>query len=83
MALGMSGHPDAFPLLAEYAGRPVSGEVDRPTFRTRTRLALAMGHLARKDPRALHWLLTARGAARDRAAPGTSDGSAASGSRCC
>jgi hypothetical protein len=57
MALGMSGHPDAFALLAEYAALPVSGEVDRATFRTRTRLARAMGYLARKDPRALHWLL--------------------------
>jgi len=57
MALGMSGHPDAFALLADYAERPISGEVDRATFRTRTRLAQAMGHLARKDPRALRWLL--------------------------
>lgn len=68
MALGMSGHRDAFALLAEYAERPLSGEVDRATFRARIRLAQAMGHLARRDPRALHWLL--QRAAQPATAPG-------------
>lgn len=58
LALGMSGHPDAFGVLASYARRPIAGEVDRDTFRAHTRLYRAMGHLAREDPRALAWLLS-------------------------
>jgi hypothetical protein len=57
LALGMSGHAHAFALLARYADRAPSGEVDRNTFRARTRIAQAMGHLARADRRALAWLL--------------------------
>ncbi|MGH0030131.1 MAG: hypothetical protein ACQGVC_10100 [Myxococcota bacterium] len=57
LALGMSGHADAFPVLAAFGRRAPSGEIDRDTFRARLRLAQAMGHLARTDPRALHWLL--------------------------
>lgn len=57
LALGASGHPDAYPALAAFATDAPSGEVDRATFRARTRLRLAFGHLARSDPRALRWLL--------------------------
>jgi hypothetical protein len=57
LALGMSGHPDAFAALSGFANRPLVGEVDRNTFRARTHSLLAMGHLARSDARALRWLL--------------------------
>lgn len=57
LALGMSGHPRAFEILAAYARREPAGEVDRDTFRARSGLAPAMGHLAQDDPRALRWLL--------------------------
>jgi hypothetical protein len=55
--LGLSGHPDAFGLLRAYASTAPSGEVDRATFRARSRLGEAMGRLAQDDPRALAWLL--------------------------
>ena len=57
LALGMSGHPDAFAALSEFASDPPIGEVDRNTFRAHTHSLLAMGHLAREDDRALQWLL--------------------------
>jgi hypothetical protein len=57
LALGMSGHSDAFAALSEFANNPPTGEVDRNTLRARTHTLLAMGHLARVDARALRWLL--------------------------
>ena len=57
LALGMSGHSEAFDALSEFAHNPLVGEVDRNTFRARTHTPLAMGHLAREDARALRWLL--------------------------
>ena len=59
LALGLSGHPDAFAILSGHAAEDPAGEVDRATFRARTHLPLAMGHLARDDRRALQWLLRA------------------------
>jgi hypothetical protein len=56
-ALGLSGHPAAFGLLQAYASAEPSGEVERATFRARSRLGEAMGRLAQDDPRALAWLL--------------------------
>ena len=65
LALGYSGHRDAYPALAALLATPLAGEVDRDAFRTQTTTRLAMGQLARRDPRALRWLLDAeqRGAA--------------------
>ena len=57
LALGLSGHPDAYPALSVFAAAPLRGEVDRATFRARTQLRTAFGQLARVDPRALRWLL--------------------------
>ncbi len=68
-ALGWSGHPQAFAILERYAASSPAGEVDRDTFRARSRLPQAMGRLARTDARALAWLLAE--ASRDRA-PGWS-----------
>lgn len=57
LALGASGHPDAYPALAAYAAAEPEGELDRDGFRARSWLPLAFGQLARRDPRALRWLL--------------------------
>jgi hypothetical protein len=57
LALGASGHRDAYPALAAFADDAPAGEVDRATFRARTQLRLAFGYLARHDARALRWLL--------------------------
>ena len=67
--LGASGHPAAFDALADYAAEPLAGEVDRATFRARTRLPGAMGRLAHDDRRALTWLLSR---SAERPAPGWS-----------
>jgi len=64
LALGLSGHSDAFALLADYAASAPEGETDRSAFRARTRVPIAMGHLARHDRRALGWLM--RAARRER-----------------
>jgi hypothetical protein len=45
--------------LAEMLADPI-GEVDRATFRARTQVLFALGHLARRDGRALRWLLDAQ-----------------------
>jgi len=59
MALGMSGSERAYPALAAFhAERPV-GEVDSAHYLARRSLPLAMGYLARSDPRALGFLLEA------------------------
>jgi len=59
LALGYSGRPGAYAALTTFAEAPVAGEVDRATFRSRTQVLLALGHLARRDGRALRWLLDA------------------------
>ena len=53
MALGMRGLPRAFPALRRLAQRAPHGEVSATEYRTRMALPLALGHLARSDPRAL------------------------------
>jgi HEAT repeat protein len=59
VALGMNGHPDAFAVIADYADRGVSGELDRAEFRALRAVPFAMGHLARVDRDALRWLVRA------------------------
>jgi hypothetical protein len=55
-ALGFSGHPDAYAALAASAEPPPQGELSRARYCAALRLPLAMGHLARRDARALAWL---------------------------
>ena len=57
MALGIHGHPTAWPALSEFAARAPRGEVSSAAYRARLALPIAMGHLARADPRALARLL--------------------------
>ncbi|MBK7952413.1 MAG: hypothetical protein IPK00_27580 [Deltaproteobacteria bacterium] len=59
-ALGYSRNQNAFEALRDFASIPLSGEVDRATFRARLYLPVAMGHLAQFDVRALQWLLANR-----------------------
>ncbi len=59
MALGISGAPQAYPALVAFQDREVEGEVDAAEYRARRAVPLAMGHLARSDPRALQFLLEA------------------------
>lgn len=59
VALGMSGSPAAFDAIADYAMRGSSGELDRLEYRARRSVPYGMGHLARVDDRALHWLTQA------------------------
>ncbi len=59
MALGISGAPRAYPALVVFQDTEVEGEVDAAEYRARRALPLAMGHLARTDPRALRFLLAA------------------------
>lgn len=54
--LGIAGREGAYPALAAAASAGSSGEVDRPAYKLQTAIPLAMGHLARSDPRALAWL---------------------------
>jgi hypothetical protein len=57
MALGMSGRRAAFAPLLAFSRAAPHGEVDRAAYRARTRLPLAMGHLARRHRRAVAWLV--------------------------
>jgi HEAT repeat protein len=68
MALGMSGAPQAYAALVEFDASAPTGEVDGAEYRARRAIPLAMGHLAREDPRALQFLT---GAARGETAGGT------------
>ncbi len=69
MALGMSESEPAYPALrAFWASEPV-GEVDGAQYRARRSLPLAMGHLARNDPRALDFLLQLAGGPATEAQP--------------
>jgi len=54
--LGIAGRPGAFEALVAAAEAGSSGEIDRPAYKLQTSIPLAMGHLARSDPRALAWL---------------------------
>jgi hypothetical protein len=66
LVLGIAGQVGAYEALvaADQAGS--SGEVDRTDYKLRTAIPLAMGHLARSDPRALSWLIArARDPAED------------------
>lgn len=58
-ALGMSGGADAYPALAAFAQSAPRGAVDSAEYRARLAAPIAMGHLARSDPRALSYLRTA------------------------
>jgi hypothetical protein len=65
MALGMSGHPQAYRALTRFRERWVEGEVDSAEYRARRALPFAMGHLARSDARAFQFLVeSARGRSR-------------------
>jgi hypothetical protein len=65
MALGMSGHPQAYLALTRFRERLVGGEVDSAEYRARRALPFAMGHLARSDERAFQFLVeSVRGEAR-------------------
>jgi len=59
MALGISGDPQAYPALIQFHDDPPEGEIDSAAYRARRALPLAMGHLARSDPRAFQFLLDA------------------------
>ena len=59
MALGISSESQAYPALVEFEGSEVEGEVDAAEYRARRAVPLALGHLARTDPRALRFLLEA------------------------
>ena len=56
LALGMSGHSDAFDALAAFAAAHPTRPAAYRTRRAWRVLPQAMGHLAREDPRALAWL---------------------------
>lgn len=53
LALGISGQPGAYEAIDAWARAPRDGEVDRSVFRAWQTLPHALGHLARRDPRAL------------------------------
>lgn len=55
--LGMCGHPGAYEALMTFVAQLRDGELDRNEFRAWRALAGAMGYLARRDPRALAWLI--------------------------
>jgi hypothetical protein len=55
-ALGMSEGADAYPALAAFAHSVPQGAVDSAEYRARLTVPIAMGHLARSDPRALVYL---------------------------
>ena len=54
--LGIAGRPGAFEALVAVAEAGSSGELDRPAYKLQMSIPIAMGHLARSDPRALAWL---------------------------
>ncbi len=69
MALGVSGEALAYPALVEFQNREGEGEVDAAEYRARRAIPLAMGHLARTDPRALKFLLEAARRQKPESAP--------------
>lgn len=70
MALGIRGGPQVYPALVRFHQRPLAGEVDGATYRAHRVLPLAMGHLARSDPRAFQFLVKAVRAEASVSAPG-------------
>ncbi|MCH2169517.1 hypothetical protein MK489_01935 [Myxococcota bacterium] len=58
IALGMAGHPGAYETLAAY-GKGWTGELTRAQYQALMARMVGMGHLARRDSRALAWLLDA------------------------
>ena len=54
-ALGMSGHPGSYEILSGYS-IDLTGEVSRPTYQAMAARQIAMGHLGRRDSRAVLWL---------------------------
>jgi hypothetical protein len=69
MALGISGSDQAYPALAAFQASEPEGEIDGAQYRARRSLPLAMGHLARSDPRARSFLLEAARTGRADSAP--------------
>jgi HEAT repeat protein len=69
MALGISGDPRVYPALTRFHEHPLEGEVDSAEYRARRALPFAMGHLARSDSRAFHFLLEAARAEGPGSAP--------------
>lgn len=56
LVLGIAGRSGAYEALCGASEAGGSGELDRPAYKLQTAIPLAMGHLARSDPRALAWL---------------------------
>ena len=61
MCLGISGHAGSYQALVGYLAQLRDGEIGRPEFRAWRLVPVAMGHLARQDPRALRWLIAQLG----------------------
>jgi len=59
MALGISGFPQAYAALVDFHGQEPEGELNAAEYRARRAIPLAMGHLARSDPRAFRFVLEA------------------------
>ena len=55
LALGMTGHPGSYEILSGYS-IDLTGEVSRPTYQAMVARQIAMGHLGRRDSRAVLWL---------------------------
>ena len=55
LALGMTGHPGSYEILSGYS-IDLTGEVSRPTYQAMVARHIAMGHLGRRDSRAVLWL---------------------------
>ena len=56
LALGMSGHPGSYEILMGHE-LVLAGEVSRQTYQAMVARQIAMGHLGRRDPRAVIWLI--------------------------
>ena len=62
--LGISGQPGAFDAIETFAADPPSGAVSGATWRAQLAIPIALGHLARRNPRALRRLIRASDARR-------------------
>lgn len=56
LALGMSGHPGSYEILTDYP-LVLEGEISRHSYQILVARKIAMGHLGRRDERAVQWLL--------------------------
>lgn len=56
LALGIAAPNGAYETIRAFNAHRLFGEVDRATYDSRLAVPIAMGHLARSDPRALAWL---------------------------